>query len=156
MENFVTVKADELGNVIVRSENNPEWGYIRVEQSRIIVDDNGFAKPKNLSALIPGTIEDLKSFGWSEGQKVKGKVITKNSMSPFNKKDPERDLKYAGISGIICTLEGEPIFSKNFFTFDTEAQDKKIQHDNSDEIREAYARMKSNASIAQNTEDFEL
>ena len=34
MNSKVKVTADELGNVVVISKNNPEWGHIRLEQVR--------------------------------------------------------------------------------------------------------------------------
>ena len=68
MDAKVVVTADKAGNVITRSHNNPDFGHIRVEQTRMLIDDNGFARMKKLSALIPGGIEELQGFGWEAGQ----------------------------------------------------------------------------------------
>ena len=116
MESKVKVTADQAGNVIVRSAKNPEYGHIRVEQIRMVIDDTGFARKKKLSALIPGTVEDLKGFGWSDSDEVGGHIIVKDSLKPFNKKDPERDYKVAGKSGVVCCVDGQPIFRRNFYT----------------------------------------
>lgn len=135
----VKVCGDEAGNVIVRSQNNPEYGHIRVEQSRMVIDDGGFAKRKKISALIPGTIEDLKGFDWRVDEEVPGQIIIKESLLPFNPKDPERDFKIAGASGVLCTKGGSPIYRKHFYSLNPNAADILEQHDNTEEIQMAYA-----------------
>ena len=161
MDAKVKVTADEAGNVIIKSANNPEYGHIRVEQTRMVIDDNGFARKRKLSALIPGTVEDLKGFGWSNGDEVEGKIVIKESLTPFNKKDPERDYKIAGSSGIVCLGVNEdsgevtPIYRKHLFSFGTKAEDTLVEHVNGDEIQAAYAEAKENVAVKPN-EDFNL
>jgi hypothetical protein len=142
MKNQVVVTGDAAGNVIVTSKNNPEYGFIRVEQSRMLVDDRGWARKKTVSSLIPGKVEDLKGFEWSAGEMVSGKVVVNESLKPFNEQEPDRDLKIAGETGVICTFEGQPIYRKTVFSFETNAADTFVKHDNVDEIRagqKAYA-----------------
>lgn len=149
----VKVMADATGNVVVPSKNNPEYGYIRVIQSRVIVDDKGFARKKTLSALIPGLIEDLKAFEWSEGDSVEGKVIFKEQLEPFNFDQPEKDYKIAGSTGIVCCIDGEPIYRKTFYTTNSNAQDVfildedgiPVAHTNGDAIRAEYLKMRDDA-----------
>jgi len=155
MDAKVVVAADKAGNVIVRSSNNPEYGHIRVEQTRMVIDDSGFARRKKLSALIPGLVEDLKGFGWTAGELVDGKIIVKESLTPFNANDPERDYKIAGSSGIVCCQDGQPIYRKNFFTLNASAEDTSEEHTNGDEIKAAYAVLKENSAMKPN-EDFSL
>jgi len=155
MDAKVVVAADKAGNVIVRSSNNPEYGHIRVEQTRMVIDDSGFARRKKLSALIPGLVEDLKGFGWTAGELVDGKIIVKESLTPFNANDPERDYKIAGSSGIVCCQDGQPIYRKNFFTLNTSAEDTSEEHTNGEEIKAAYAVLKENSAMKPN-EDFSL
>ena len=64
MNSKVKVTADAIGNVVIPSKNNADWGHIRVQQERIVIDERGIARKKTVSALIPGLINDLKSFGW--------------------------------------------------------------------------------------------
>lgn len=139
MTGSVKVTANDAGQVVVVSENNPEYGHIRVSQERVIFDEKGWARKKGLSALIPGLVEDLQALGLSNGQSMAGKIIVKESLTPFNTKDPERDYKLAGETGIVCCLDGEPIYRKSFFTEDMSASDELIAHNNTDAIREAYA-----------------
>lgn len=138
METKVIVTADKNNNVITQC-NNPLWGYIRVEQTRIVIDENGFARMKKLSALIPGTVKDLNCFGWEDKQQVEGKIVIKESLTPFNKIDPERDLKIAGISGVVCRKDEAPIYRKHFFNVSANANDDLIEHTNGEEIKAAYA-----------------
>ena len=139
MDSKVKVTADELGNVVVISKNNPEWAHIRVEQSRVVIDDNGFARKKTISALLHGTVEDLKSFGWVANKEIPGKIIFKESLEPFNMNEPERDYKIAGKTGIVCCQDGQPIYRKTFYTLNSNAQDVAVAHNNTEDIRAAYA-----------------
>lgn len=140
MNSKVKVTADELGNVVVISKNNPDWAHIRVEQSRVVIDDNGFARKKTISALVHGTVEDLRSFGWKANQELAGKIIFKESLEPFNLNDPNRDYKIAGKTGIVCCLDGQPIYRKTFYTLNNNAEDVAIQHNNVEDIKAAYAK----------------
>lgn len=141
----VRVTADAAGNVIVISKDSPEWGYIRVRQERLLVDAEGFTHTKPLSALIVGKIPDLKKYGYVAGQEIEGKVTFKDSMKAFNKNEPEKDYKRAGKTGIVCCVDGAPIYRKNFYNDSPEAQDVAIDHTNGDEIKAAYAAMKEKA-----------
>ena len=139
MNSKVKVTADEAGNVVIVSKNNPEWAHIRVEQARIVIDDSGFARKKVISALVHGTVEDLKSFGWVKGLELPGKIIFKESLEPFNVSQPERDYKIAGKTGIVCCQDGQPIYRKTFYTLNNAAEDRSEAHTNIEDIRAAYA-----------------
>lgn len=138
MNNKVRVTTDEIGNVVIVSKKNPEWAHVRVEQSRILIDDNGFARKKTINALIHGTVEDLKSFEWTKQTELSGKIIFKESLEPFNLSQPEKDYKIAGKTGIICCQDGQPIYRKTFYTLNSNAEDVSIPHTNIDDIRAAY------------------
>ena len=143
MDSKVKVTADEAGNVVILSKNNPEWAHIRVEQKRIVVDDNGFARRKTISALVHGTVEDLKSFDWKKDQEIPGKIIFKESLEPFNANEPDRDYKIAGKTGVVCCQDGQPIYRKTFYTTNASAEDVSVPHNNGDAIKEAYAKNKN-------------
>ncbi len=154
MKNQVVVTGDAAGNVIITSANNPEYGFIRVEQSRMLVDDRGWARKKTVSALIPGKVEDLQGFEWSAGEMVSGKVVVEESLTPFNTQDPDRDLKIAGDTGVICTFEGQPIYRKTRYSIDANSSDTFIKHDNVDEIRAAQQVMTEALKSAQSQTSF--
>jgi len=132
----VRVTADLNGHVITVSENNPEYGYVRVEQVVTQIDQRGWLKNVKRSTLIKGKVEDLVASGFKNGTEIPGKIVVIESLSPFNPENPEKDLKIAGDTGIVCRIDDQPIYRQTFFTPDVNAQDQLIMHDNTDEIRE--------------------
>ncbi len=139
MNNKVQIIPDELGNVIRVSKNNSEFGHVRLEQQRIIFGNTGWVDRKPVSTLLHGKVENLQAMGLADLTEMQGKIVINESLEPFNKKDPDRDLKIAGKTGIICCQDGQPIYRKTIFLSDVTAQDTLIAHNNSDAIREANA-----------------
>jgi hypothetical protein len=152
MNSKVVVLADETTGAVVNvSQNNPEYGYLRVQQVRTMIDDNGFLRRKPVSALIPGTVDELQASGFFAGQELDGKIIVEESLEPFNEKNPDRDLKIAGETGIVCTLGGLPIYRRTKMSFDGSLTDTLIKHDNVEQLRAAYqAVTKANSEGIQN------
>ena len=54
--NKVKVVADEFGNVIRVSQNNPEYGFVRVEQDAIEVS-NGWVRRKVRSSIVRASMQ---------------------------------------------------------------------------------------------------
>jgi hypothetical protein len=77
-------------------------------------------------------------------------------MEPFSKKNPERDHKVAGETGILCTVEGAPIYRKTVYTTASNAEDVTIKHDNVDELRAAYATQATVGSAVKPSADFNI
>ena len=146
----VRVTADTNGNVIGVSQNNPEYGYVRVEQSVTQISEDGWLKPVKRSALIKGKVEDLAQAGFVEGHELSGKIIVKESLTPFNPENPDKDLKVAGATGVICRIDDQPIYRQTFFTSNQEAYDELITHDNTTEIKEVQLAQKEMTSIKSN------
>lgn len=136
MQNKVQIIADELGNVIRVSQNNEEYGYVRLSQDSFQVN-NGFMQRKNVTTLLHGKIEDLREMGIQNMKELPGKIVVKEQLVPFDANNPDRDLKIAGSTGIICAVHGEPIYRKTMFTSDVTAEDVLLDHTNGDDIREA-------------------
>ena len=132
----VTVTADATGNVIGISQNNPEYGYIRVEQIATQINDEGWLKTVKRSALIKGKVQDLIDTKYEADTEIPGKIVVRESLTPFNSENPDRDLKVAGSTGVICRIGDQPIYRQTFFTTNLNAQDEFIMHDNKDEIKE--------------------
>lgn len=145
MKSKVKVTADAAGNVIIVSKSNPEWGHIRVEQNRMLTDDKGFARLMRVSALIPGEISVLASFGFTAGQELPGTIYIKEQTKAFDTKTPERDLKIAGSTGIICKIGDEPIYRKNLYHDNPDKSDEEVEHTNGEEIKAAYAAQQATA-----------
>lgn len=151
MNSKVTVVADATTKaVIVQSENNPEYGYVRLEQPRTIIDDNGFLRTRKISTLVHGTVTELKSAGFYDGQELPGKIVIVESLTPFNKKDPNRDLKIAGATGIVCSINGAPIYRKTIYSLASNTEDVLVKHDNIEQLRAAYATATTSKAITPN------
>jgi hypothetical protein len=147
MNTKVTVTADENGNVIGVSKNNPEYGYVRVEQTSPMVTDRGWLKISKRSSLIKGKVEDLKSLNYTAGQQLPGTIVIKESLTPFNTDNPDRDLKIAGETGVVCRIDDQPIYRQTFYTTNPNSYDELITHTNTDEIREVQAAQRAMSSI---------
>lgn len=157
MDSKVVVIADETTGAVVNvSENNPEYGFVKVQQVKSIIDENGFLRRKPISALIPGLVADLKSMNLRPNQEISGRIVIEESLAPFNEKTPERDLKVAGETGIVCRVGGMPIYRRTKFSFNSNAEDTLIKHDNVEELRAAYDATQKPASAVRANEDFNI
>jgi len=147
MNTKVVVLADPATKTVINlSANKPEWGYVRLQQLRFVADEkSGFMRAKYVTALLPALVDDLQAANFYEGQEIAGKIVVEESLTPFNKNNPERDLKVAGATGIVCRVEGAPIYRRTRFSFNANSQDTYVQHDNISELRAAYETEKSSA-----------
>jgi hypothetical protein len=155
MNSKVLVVADATGAVINVSENNPEYGYVKLQQAKTVVDDNGFLRRTVLTALIQSSVDILKEMNYYGGQILPGILVIDEALAPFNKKNPERDLKIAGKTGIVCRLDDQPIYRRVVYRQDPSSTDKTIQHTNVEELREAYNAQKATSAIKPN-QDFAI
>jgi hypothetical protein len=135
MSTVKVVTSDSTGNVINVSKNNPDYGYIRVESTSTQINGEGWLRTVKRSALIKGLVSDLVAANFSADQEIPGKIVVRESLEPFNPENPDRDLKIAGESGIVCRVDDQPIYRQTFFTSDVNAQDDLIMHTNGEEIR---------------------
>lgn len=143
MNNEVKVTAGEGGAVIIQSTKNTDFGYIRVEQNRTAIGTDGWVDTKVLSALIRGTIKNLRALNFTEGQVLPGKIRIVEQLEPFNHANPEKDYKIAGQTGIICSYEGQPIYRNSFYSDDPSSLDTLVKHDNADTIKAKLASLKN-------------
>jgi len=156
MNTKVIVTADENGNVIGVSKNNPEFGYIRVEQTAPMVTDKGWLKISKRSSLIKGRVEDLQVLNYTAGQVLPGTIVVKESLMPFNTENPDRDLKIAGETGVVCRIDDQPIYRQTFYTTNPNSYDELITHDNTEEIREVQAAQKAMSKITRRSDKTEV
>lgn len=137
MNSKVIVEGDVATNSVVEvSKNNPEFGYIKFSQKRTTINANGFLENKRLYFLLKGTVDQLKDLNYSVGQELPGIIWIEESLTPFRSED--QDLKIAGDTGIVCTLNGEPIYRRMRYSGNPNTEDKCIQHDNGEELRAAF------------------
>jgi len=154
MQNKVQIIADELGNVIRVSQNNSEYGFVRLAQNSFQVN-NGFMQRKEVTTLLHGKVEDLTEMGIQNMKELPGKIVVKEQLTPFDENNPDRDLKIAGSTGIICAVDGEPIYRKTMFTSDATATDVLLDHTNGDAIREANGNAPKAVKLEDVQNDFE-
>ena len=143
----VVVTGDANGNVIGVSENNPDYGYVRVEQNGTFINDQGWLRMSKRSTLIKGLVKDLEVANFKAGQELPGKIVVVESLIPFNPENPDRDLKIAGDTGVICRIDDQPIYRQTFFTSNLDATDQLITHTNSEEIREVQAAQRAVSAL---------
>ena len=130
------------------SPKNPEYGYIRVQQTRALVSDWGWVTRKTMSALIKGLVTDLQALNFKAGQELPGKIVIREQTLPFDTNNTEKNVKIAGACGVQCRYYDELIYRDTFYTTNLLADDQLIAHTNADEIREAQLRMKLKGSGA--------
>ena len=150
MNSKVKVEANKQGDLISRSPNSPQWGWIRVTQMRnVLQEETGIIRPVFCSALVQGKISDLKRLGWKDGMELDGKIIFKDSLTPFRKVNSDKDFKVAGNSGIVCSLEGQAIYRKYLYSANPAAQDVVIEHDAACrlQIRQAYLELEGLSTV---------
>lgn len=152
----VTVTADDFGNVITQSANNPDYGYIRVLQVTNQISEGGWLKLVKRFALLKGTIDDLKAINYKAGDTIPGAILVRESFEPFNPVNPDKDLKIAGNSGVVCKSDERPIYRETYYTNNPYAIDEFINHDNSEEIKTALAAQQSLSTLFLNKQKAEL
>ena len=137
MQSKVNIIADDKGNVVRQSNTNAEFGHVRLVQTRVTFGNSGWVKKSNISTLLHGKLEDLQEMGLESMEFLPGKIVIKEQLEAFSVNDGNRDYKMAGDTGIICCVDGQPIYRKTFFVADVTAQDVLIAHNNSAAIKEA-------------------
>lgn len=143
----VTVIADKDGHIVSVSENNPEYGSIRVEQIVPQIDTKGWLRNVRRTAFINGKAEDLVKLKYKKGDEIQGKIVIKESLEPFYLQNPDKHLKIAGESGIVCRIDDQPIYRNTIFTTNLNAEDSLISHNNSEEIKDVNAAVREIKSL---------
>jgi hypothetical protein len=157
MNSTVKIVADATTGAVVRvSETNPEFSSVRLEQTRTVIGNNNFIERKTVSTLLQGATADLTAMGFYAGQELPGSIVIEESLTPFNKKTPERDLKVAGDTGIICSVGGQPIYRRAVYSAATNAQDTLVKHDNVEQLRSAYSQANSSAIRSAAGQEFNI
>jgi hypothetical protein len=137
----VKVATDEFGSVLFISPNNPEYGYIRVEQDSPVFSSKGWFDFKKRCAIIPGKTEDLKraieNKFFSANKELPGKIVIKEQLEPIMANNLDFGVKRAGADGPILVFEDQIIYRRAFYTENMNESDVLIQHTNIDEVKTA-------------------
>jgi hypothetical protein len=87
---------------------------------------------------------------------LNGRVVIRESLTPFNTKNPEGDLKIAGSTGVVCKVNNQPIYRKTVYTDMSTLQEELIQHDNVEEIRAAFRAQQASTAAIKPNEEFSI
>jgi hypothetical protein len=147
MQSKVNIIADDKGNVVRQSNTNPEFGHVRLVQTRVTFGNSGWVKKSNISTLLHGKLDDLRDLNLESMEFLPGKIVIKEQLEAFTTNNGDRDYKMAGETGIICCVDGQPIYRKTFFVADTTAQDVLVAHNNSEAIKEANGLDNTNTNV---------
>lgn len=135
----VEIVPNEHGAKIRVSANNPEYAHVLLVQNKTWIAPSGWVRQRRMSTLLNGKTEVIKELGLGKKKYLPGQIVIKEQLEPFQSNDPDRDIKYAGDTGVICCKEGEIIYRKCFYDSSGLDTDVLIAHTNGDAIREANA-----------------
>ena len=96
MNSKVNIIADDKGNAVRQSNSNPEFGHVRLVQTRVTFGNSGWVKKSNISTLLHGKLEDLQEMGLESMEFLPGKIVIKEQLEAFSQNDGDRDYKMAG------------------------------------------------------------
>jgi hypothetical protein len=133
----VTTKSNDSTEILGISSNNPDFGYIRVEENGgLSFGAGGWLNSNTKTALIKGKVADLTAFirknNVTVGYEIPGKIVIKEQTTPFYEgQQPKR----AGANGeVLYTTDSEgvrhAIYRQTEFTMNMDMQDVLVKHDN--------------------------
>ena len=141
----ITIQTGRGGQIIFANEKGNT--SIRLNQSRAEVTQQGFVKLSNRVFYVKGSKEELQALGWNKDTQLTGNLVVQESLEPFNKSNPDYDFKVVPGTGVICTVDGEPIYRRTIWDPTGNVTDTFIAHDNKEEIMAALAQRDSNSAI---------
>tara|TARA_R110000868_G_scaffold37331_1_gene132219 strand:- start:1806 stop:2270 length:465 start_codon:yes stop_codon:yes gene_type:complete len=132
----VTTSTNESTEIIGKSTNSPDYGYIRVESTEgMSFGNGGWLNTNRKTALIKGKLSDLTAFvkknNVMEGYEIEGKIVVNESLTPFYATQQPKLIPSTGEILYKETSNGkEPIYRQTEFTIDMNKVDTLIQHSN--------------------------
>jgi len=132
----ITTKSKESTEILGISTNNPDYGYIRVEENGATsFGTGGWLNTNSKTALIKGKTSDLKTFITKNnvklGYELPGKIVIVEQTTPFYEGQQPKinpstsEVLYVTVNGV-----QKPIYRQTEFTQDTTREDNMIQHEN--------------------------
>tara|TARA_R110000868_G_C10582236_1_gene738734 strand:+ start:96 stop:563 length:468 start_codon:yes stop_codon:yes gene_type:complete len=132
----VTTKSKESTEILGTSTNNPDYGYIRVEESAGLQFGNGgWLNSNTRTALIKGRTSDLKTFivknNVKLGYELSGKIVIMEQITPFYEgQQPKINPSTSEVLYVTVNGTKTPIYRQTEFTQDATREDVMIQHEN--------------------------
>ena len=132
----VTTCKKDSTEILGKSNNNADYGYIRVEESTgLTFGAGGWLNSNTKTALIKGKVADLTAFMQKNnvkvGYEIPGKIVIKEQTTAFYAGQQPKIVPSTG-EVLYVTINGvqSPIYRQTEFTMDTTMQDVLIQHEN--------------------------
>lgn len=138
------------GAIVTASTKNPQYGYVRVTQTKNVITPEGWVRLEKRSALLKGETEQLMEVfgGMKPGSEINGNLVIQERLDPFGE-DKTRDLKVVpDTGGVTCKVDGKPIYRRTLFMLEDDVADELIAHNNQEEIRKTQASVKAQAATA--------
>lgn len=109
--------------VITVSENNPEYGTIRLDEESIQFQNNFMNKTRR-SVFIRGKVVDLESLNYKANQALAGKIIKRESFEPFYE---GQSPKINPTTQKVVLKDNKPVYLEFVYTLDMKAQDEWVE-----------------------------
>lgn len=162
MNQVTIVPNSKTGSVITAYKNNPEYGYVQLQQTAITVD-GGWVRESKRSTLLRAKMDLLTKFvSATKSLQLPGAIVVKEFLESevpqemkdkfFNKELSYEDqiapyVKRAGQDGVELTLGGERILRFTEYDAAGSQSDIKVAHDNVEAIIESKALSTQNAML---------
>jgi hypothetical protein len=131
------------GQLTNASKSNPEKVFFRVESVETTIN-NGQINSTKRTATVQGTKAQVAEMGIYAGMELAGKIVVTESLTPFYE---GQEPKLAGATGVVCTLDGAPIYRNSTFESDMSKVDTLIAHNNNAEIKSAQEALKAKSEF---------
>lgn len=116
----VKVTAHPVSGLVVTPSKNNSYGTLRVDSVHENME-NGFLNIQRRTAFIRGLIEDLNSLQLKAGQTLPGKIIKRESFTPFY--EGQKEKRNPRTNEVILT-SGKPTFIEYVYTQKENAYDE--------------------------------
>jgi hypothetical protein len=122
MGKTVTVQAHPETGEIFNPTGNEDWGTIRVDTPKMLVNTNGILDLRSRSAFLKMRKEVFDQMGLEEGSVLKGTVIYKTSNFPqYEGHKPKIN---PNTKEVVLGKDGLPEYFTSHHTFDENAKDE--------------------------------
>lgn len=132
----VITKNNQSTEILGISNNNADYGYIRVESNEgLSFGNGGWLNSNTRTALIKGRTSDLQTFlkknNVAVGYELPGQIVIVESTTPFYEGQQPKinpstsEVLYVTVNGVKT-----PIYRQTEFTQDATREDVMIQHEN--------------------------
>lgn len=125
---------------VIRAVNNPNDPTASMMRYATIMKEGGKPKFRYTNEFMSASELQMLLImeNLSAGSVTGGKLVIQESLVPFNKTNPARDIKWADqTAGLKCMVDEMPIYRRTLFTNDESKADVFITHTNGEQLSAA-------------------